>query len=277
MRRAVLAVLAVLAPPGAAGAAAAVDLNAPIEERIRKADSVRVVRLREPLSGESGAPGDDRLDDFIVERVGRAEGTWKWDMAEALASAMRRFPGPAICRRQSGSRLIRFGVQFFTGERRTSFVVYLADRCIEFWSGRAFEGSAEMHSLAPQLLALFKQAFPTDTTVRHLEVTGRISCEDYLREHPAANLVEQPPEPTRRVPPAYPKEAKQAKIEGEVLVEVMVGADGAVGETRVLKSVPALDAAAVAAVRQWRFAPALDCWGRPIACRVVLPVRFALR
>ncbi len=273
MRRAVLAVIAALAPVGAAGAA---DLNAPIEQRIRNADSVRVVRMREPLSGESGEPGDDRLDDFIVERVGRTDGAWKTGMAEALAGAMRRFAEPEICRRQSGRLLIRFGVQFFTAERRTSFVVYLAERCVEFWSGRAFEGSADMHGLAPPILALLKQALPTDTTVRHLDLTGRISCEDYLREHPAAVLVEHPAEPTRRVPPDYPKEAKKAKIDGEVLVEVMVGADGAVGETRVLQSVPALDAAAVAAARQWRFAPALDCWGRPIASRVVLPVRFAL-
>jgi len=274
MRRAVLAMIVAFAP--AAVAHAAVDLNAEIEQRIQRADSVRVVRMREPLSGESCAPGDDHLDDFIIERVGRAEGTWKSDMAEVLAGAMRRFPGPEVCPRQSGRRIVRFGVEFFTGDRRTSFVVYFAERCIEFWSGRVFEGSAEMQRFAPQILALLKRAFPTDTTVRHLDLNGRMRCEDYMREHPGAAPVEQAPEATRRVPPDYPGEAKKAKVDGVVTVGAMVRTDGTVGETRILKSIPALDDAAVAAVRQWRFEPALDCWGRPVATWLAIPVRFAL-
>ncbi|HEY2956082.1 MAG TPA: energy transducer TonB [Candidatus Eisenbacteria bacterium] len=276
MRRFLLAAIAALATLAAAGAAAAADLNAGIEHRILRADSVRVARIREPVSGESGVAGDDRLDDFIVERPGSADPAWKAAMAELLARAMRRYPEPAVCRREPRPRQVLFGLQFFTGDLRTSFIVYLSDRCIEFWTARVFEGSTEMHDFSPRFLALLKQVFPSDTTVRHLDLSGTISCEDYHREHPEAAVVEQLPEATRRVPPAYPRAAKKAKIEGEVVLEAMVGADGAVGEVRVSKSVPELDAAAIASVLEWRFAPALDCRGQPVACRIVIPVQFTL-
>src|SRR5439155_875849 len=79
------------------------------------------------------------------------------------------------------------------------------------------------------------------------------------REHPEASLVEQPADATRMVPPKYPKDAKKAKIEGRVLVRATIGVDGLVTEVKVLESVPALDAAAIASVREWQFTPALDC------------------
>ena len=274
--RARLALLSIPALALARTAGAAVDLNAEIEQRIRGADSARVVRVREPRSGEICLAGEDHLDDFIVEREGRAQGMWTASMAQALVEAVRRFPAPVICPRERGQRPIRFGVQFFTGPRRTTIILYLAERCFEFWTARTFEGSAEMHDIAPRILALLKRAFPADTTVQHLDLKGLISCEDYMREHPEGSLLVQPPEPIRRVPPRYPKEARKARIEGEVLVQAWVGVDGQVGETRVLRSVPGLDAAAVAAVRQWQFEPALDCWRQPVATWVALPVAFKL-
>ena len=89
-------------------------------------------------------------------------------------------------------------------------------------------------------------------------------------------MIEQAPEATRRVPPRYPKEARKAKIEGRVLLHVTIGADGAIGEVKVLESVPELDAAAIASVREWEFAPALDCWSNPVASSLDIPVRFKL-
>jgi TonB family protein len=197
-------------------------------------------------------------------------------MAGALTEAIRRFPAPEICRRESGLRRIRFGLQFFNGDLRITIILYLADRCFEFWTARTFAGSAEMHDVAPRILALLKQAFPADTTVRRLGLSGLISCEDYAREHPEAPPVMQPPEATRIVPARYPKQAKKAKIEGRVMVQAMIGADGTVSDLKVVESVPGLDAAALAAVEQWTFDPALDCDGRPVAARLVIPVVFKL-
>jgi TonB family protein len=278
MRRVVVAVIVALMPAGAgvAAAAAPADPNTAVEDHIRSADSVRVARVREPNTGEAGTPGTDRLSDIVIEREAEVDDAWRKAMAEVVVEAIRRFPAPEICSREPGRRRIQFGVQFAGGGRRTTLMISLADRCFEFWTGRTFEGSAEMHDTAPRILALLKQAFPTDTTVRHLDLKGLISCADYQREHPEVSPIEQLPEPTRMVPPRYPKEAKKAKLEGRVLLQVKVETDGTVSEVKVSESVPGLDEAAIASVREWEFAPALDCDGNAIAAWIPIPVRFKL-
>ena len=87
--------------------------------------------------------------------------------------------------------------------------------------------------------------------------------------------VDELPEAITKVPRAYPDEARRAGIEGTVMVQCLVLEDGSVGDTRVVKSVPELDEAAVACVRQWRFQPARSK-GRPVAVWVAVPVRFSL-
>jgi protein TonB len=58
-------------------------------------------------------------------------------------------------------------------------------------------------------------------------------------------------------------------------VQALVGKDGKVKDTKVVKSIPMLDAAAVAAVKQWVFKPALSN-NKPVAVWVAVPVRFTL-
>jgi protein TonB len=58
-----------------------------------------------------------------------------------------------------------------------------------------------------------------------------------------------------RVDPEYPIIAVSAQIEGMVILEATVDENGAVKETRVLRSHGVLDQAAVDAVRQWRYEP----------------------
>jgi len=76
-------------------------------------------------------------------------------------------------------------------------------------------------------------------------------------------------------PPVYPEAARDQGIQGTVVVRAHVRADGTVGETQVLHSVPGLDEAAVAAVKTWRFI-SVATRGRPRDAWVLLPVRFAL-
>ena len=59
------------------------------------------------------------------------------------------------------------------------------------------------------------------------------------------------------VPAVLPATARQAGISGMVLVEITIGPDGAVRDAKVLRSIPLLDEAALAAVRQWRYEPTL--------------------
>ena len=83
--------------------------------------------------------------------------------------------------------------------------------------------------------------------------------------------VEELPEAISKVPPVYPEAARPA--DGTVLIQALVGKDGRVRDTRVVKSIPGLDDAAVAAVRQWVFKPAM-AKGSPVEVWVAVPVRF---
>jgi protein TonB len=86
---------------------------------------------------------------------------------------------------------------------------------------------------------------------------------------------DQAPRILRQAPPVYPQEAFVKKIEGTVLLEILIGANGDVVATRILRSIPALDQAAVQAVRQWRFTPAFRR-GRPVAMWAQAPVQFKI-
>ena len=78
-----------------------------------------------------------------------------------------------------------------------------------------------------------------------------------------------------RVAPEYPDIAVHARVQGVVVLEAVVGRDGRVEETRVLRSIPLLDAAAIAAVRQWRYSPLL-LNGQPQRFVLTVTVSFSL-
>ncbi|MEK7329857.1 MAG: TonB family protein [Candidatus Eisenbacteria bacterium] len=88
--------------------------------------------------------------------------------------------------------------------------------------------------------------------------------------------VEELPEALRKVQPVYPQAARDAGIEGTVLIQALVGEDGLVKDTHVVKSIPGLDESAEASVRQWVFKPA-RARAKPVAVWVAVPVRFSLR
>ena len=67
----------------------------------------------------------------------------------------------------------------------------------------------------------------------------------------------QPPARTRYVAPEYPEIARQSRIKGTVIIEAIIGTNGKVENVTVLRSVPLLDGAAVAAVRAWEYTPTL--------------------
>ena len=60
-----------------------------------------------------------------------------------------------------------------------------------------------------------------------------------------------------------------------MVVQALVGKDGRVKDTKVVKSVPVLDDAAVSAVKRWVFKPALSN-NKPVAVWVAVPVKFSL-
>jgi protein TonB len=94
---------------------------------------------------------------------------------------------------------------------------------------------------------------------------------------PAA-LVANAPVLIRRVEPRYPDMARRRGVEGLVLLEAVLDRDGRIESgVKVLRSIPALDDEAIAAVRQWRFRPARDNGGATVRVILEVPIRFVLR
>jgi protein TonB len=86
----------------------------------------------------------------------------------------------------------------------------------------------------------------------------------------------RPPHKVTDVAPVYPQLARLAHVEGVVILEAVIGEDGAVRDVRVLRSIQLLDDAAMEAVRQWRFTPTL-LNGEPVPVVMTVTVAFKLR
>lgn len=85
------------------------------------------------------------------------------------------------------------------------------------------------------------------------------------------------PERVGHVAPAYPSEARRARVQGVVVLEAIVAENGLVRDARVLRGVhPDLDKAARRAVLQWQYRPTVHS-GLPASVRLVVTVRFQLQ
>jgi len=85
----------------------------------------------------------------------------------------------------------------------------------------------------------------------------------------------RPPQRVVDVAPTYPPLARAAGVEGVVILEAVIAEDGSVRDVRVLRSNPLLEAAALEAVRQWRFSPTL-LNGEPVPVVMTVTVAFRL-
>jgi len=95
----------------------------------------------------------------------------------------------------------------------------------------------------------------------------------------AAQII--PPRPvagmdTNRAP-VYPELSRRRGEQGRVLLRVNVSTDGMPLEVAIVDTSghPGLDAAALTAIRQWRFVPAMQA-GRPVPAEADVPIRFRL-
>lgn len=85
----------------------------------------------------------------------------------------------------------------------------------------------------------------------------------------------KPPRLIKKVSPVYPEEARQAGVEGVVILEVITDKSGRVVAVKVLRSVPLLDQAAVEAVKQWVYEPVIiDGEARPIMFTVTVSFKL---
>ena len=84
------------------------------------------------------------------------------------------------------------------------------------------------------------------------------------------------PVPIHRVDPEYTEEARNAEIEGSVLIRAVIDENGVPAETKVERSLnQGLDAKAIEAVKKWRFKPGLKD-GNPVPVSVSILINFRL-
>jgi TonB family protein len=85
----------------------------------------------------------------------------------------------------------------------------------------------------------------------------------------------KPPRLIKQVDPVYPEIARQAQVEGIVILEAETDIYGRVRNTRILRSIPLLDQAAIDSVRQWVYEPFM-LEGKLHGVIFTVTVRFAL-
>lgn len=132
----------------------------------------------------------------------------------------------------------------------------LRNRAIEIQSQ-----SAPHPSVAPESFAGFDE--PYEQTLARL-TPARVGGD-----------VRQPIK-TRDVRPAYPAQAQTDRVQGVVIIAAIIDASGSVANARILRSIPALDGAALSAVSRWQFTPTM-LNGAPVAVLMTVTVNFTLQ
>src|SRR6201997_2245202 len=79
----------------------------------------------------------------------------------------------------------------------------------------------------------------------------------------------------RKVNPAYPPLARQARIQGQVMLQAVISKDGSIENLRLISGHPMLAPAAIEAVKQWRYKPYM-LNGEPVAVETQVQVNFTL-
>jgi len=78
-----------------------------------------------------------------------------------------------------------------------------------------------------------------------------------------------------KVDPTYPRMARDARVQGQVLLTAIIARDGAIQDLHVLSGHPLLIQAALDAVKQWRYKPYL-LNGEPVEVETTVTVNFIL-
>ncbi len=79
----------------------------------------------------------------------------------------------------------------------------------------------------------------------------------------------------RRIQPNYPPLARQARIQGTVVLQAEISKEGTIQNLQLISGHPMLAPAAIEAVKQWRYKPYL-LNGEPVAVETQVVVNFTL-
>jgi TonB family protein len=171
-------------------------------------------------------------------------------------------------------------VRFEHAGERTLAILMFRERCVQLVHHGRPAGRVPMGPAAGELFKQIRDALRADPTLRAQKLPEPVPAGEPARAGAAGRppVLEQVPEVIDGPPPVYPEGAREKGLEGTVLVRAMVDQLGRVVEAFPAEpgGSPELDQAAVEAVRQWRFRPAMSA-GQPVVVWVVVPVEFSLR
>ena len=153
--------------------------------------------------------------------------------------------------------------------------VKLADFCVEILMSRVLQS-------AVLLKDGFSHSFNGDP-MRRLLAAWRpviILVATAASQDAAQAPIQLPPDsfPTllvRKVAPHYPSLARQARIQGTVVLSIVINKDGEVRDVKLVSGHPMLSAAAIEAVKQWRYRPYISD-DKPAEVETVVRVGFRM-
>jgi TonB family protein len=108
----------------------------------------------------------------------------------------------------------------------------------------------------------------TATASKTAPAKGQIQAGDFFGSAENCGLIHD----VRQV---YPKDAKRARIQGDVKLNIVITKSGEVGEMNLVSGNPALVPSAAEAVMQWRHAPC-RLIGEPVEVKTAVIVPFTL-
>jgi protein TonB len=136
-----------------------------------------------------------------------------------------------------------------------------------------------------------RQAFPKDSQIAAryaaaqrpvypgcdcwVEVPFEGAHKKIASPHDTAGCYAESPVPVGTPSPVYPEFAKEAQIQGTVVLHALVSAEGSVANIKVFRGITGLNDVAVDAVKRWRFQPAMKA-GQPTCTWIEVPVEFRL-
>jgi TonB family protein len=203
------------------------------------------------LVSRSGLAREMLVDQLTIAHTGNRRA-----YAEALLAFSNPQPRlvaatPLIRRRHHAQRVALITQEVAMSRRRAALIVAVASLAVVVATGMAIS------------------QFPIGTAV------SAQSRPEVFKAGDGVSL----PRLLTEVKPEYTKEAMDAKIQGTVVLSVVVLASGDVGDVEVVRSLDdtyGLDRNAVAAARQWRFVAGRKD-GEPVAVEVAVEMRFTLK
>jgi protein TonB len=135
----------------------------------------------------------------------------------------------------------------------------------------AVEGDEVPEDVTIETTELDFDSIPID-----LRISGPVAMGPPSDEPLDISEIEFKPHPIRITTPEYPREARKAKIEGSVVVKVLVDKQGKVERVEVVSGPEIFRQAALEAARQFRFRPGRH-EGERRKVWMVMPIDFKLR